>query len=107
MSGIIRPEDRVYVAKGWGYEDWLYNGIYCGKILFIKRGKKCSWHYHDIKDEVIHCQSGAIEMLFGDDDDIEKAQKAGKSPPSSNVKRKKMRMIRKDEREKDLRSQGY
>jgi oxalate decarboxylase/phosphoglucose isomerase-like protein (cupin superfamily) len=74
-SGLITPESRVYVAKGWGYEDWLYNGDYCGKILFIKRGKRCSWHFHHIKDEVIHCQAGSIEMLYGDSDDISAAQK--------------------------------
>jgi len=72
---FIPPENRVYVPKGWGYEDWLYNGVYCGKILFIKRSKRCSWHYHPIKDEVIHCQTGKIEMLFGEDDDINKATK--------------------------------
>jgi quercetin dioxygenase-like cupin family protein len=75
MSGLIKSEDRVYVSKGWGYEDWLYNGDYCGKILFIKKGKKCSWHYHPIKDEVIHCQEGSIEMIYGDSDDISVAQK--------------------------------
>ena len=77
---LIPPEHRVYVTKGWGYEDWLYNGVYCGKILFIKQSKRCSWHYHPIKDEVIHCQSGKIEMLFGEEDDIHKARKVTMRP---------------------------
>ena len=42
-----------FVSKGWGYEKWIANSpSYCGKLLFIAKGKKCSWHYHKLKDEV-------------------------------------------------------
>ena len=44
---------------------------YCGKILFIAKDKKCSWHYHDKKDEVFYVQSGKIRIFYGWTDDIE------------------------------------
>ena len=60
--------------KGWGYENWIVNNIdYCGKLLFFHKDKKCSWHYHKIKDETFYLQSGKILLLYGDSDDIEKA----------------------------------
>jgi mannose-6-phosphate isomerase-like protein (cupin superfamily) len=50
-----------YVSKGWGYEIWIANNEkYCGKILHIVKGKKTSWHYHNIKDEVLYVKSGRI-----------------------------------------------
>jgi quercetin dioxygenase-like cupin family protein len=61
--------------KGWGYEKWIVNNEeYCGKLLFLAKGKKCSWHYHKLKDEVFYIQSGRIKVIFSDTDDIEKAQ---------------------------------
>ena len=61
--------------KGWGHELWIYNSdLYCGKILYFDEGKKCSWHYHEIKDEVFYVQSGRIELLFSESDDIKSAQ---------------------------------
>ncbi len=55
-----------FVSKGWGYEKWIANSpSYCGKLLFIAKGKKCSWHYHKLKDEVFYVQSGAIELVYG------------------------------------------
>ena len=45
MKGEIHP-------KGWGYENWIVNNeMYCGKVLFFEAEKKCSWHYHVLKDE--------------------------------------------------------
>ena len=59
-----------YVPKGWGYEKWIVNKKeYCGKILFFNAGKKCSWHYHEIKDEVFYLQSGRMIVRYGDTDD--------------------------------------
>jgi len=64
-----------FVSKGWGYEKWIVNNEeYCGKLLFLAKGKKCSWHYHKLKDEVFYVQSGKIKVIFSDTDDIEKAQ---------------------------------
>ena len=34
----------------------------------------CSWHYHEIKDEVFYVQSGKLLVKYSDQDDIEKAK---------------------------------
>ena len=61
--------------KGWGYEKWIVNtDKYCGKILFFEEGKKCSWHYHKIKDETFYVQSGEILLRYGNSDDYEKSE---------------------------------
>jgi quercetin dioxygenase-like cupin family protein len=63
-------EDRVFVPKGWGYEDWIVNKEeYCGKLLFFKKGKRCSWHYHKLKDETFYVHSGELEVRHGWSDD--------------------------------------
>jgi quercetin dioxygenase-like cupin family protein len=65
-----------YVPKGWGYEQWIVNKPeYCGKLLSFVKGKKCSWHYHKIKDEVLFVHSGKIEVLYSDNDDLSAAEK--------------------------------
>ena len=77
-SSAPRAADPVkFVPKGWGYEKWIVNcEKYCGKILFISKGKQCSWHYHRKKDEVFYVQSGAIMIYYGWDDNIELAKTA-------------------------------
>lgn len=71
----IHPE-RTFVPKGWGYEDWIVNKEqYCGKLLFFKKGKKCSLHYHKLKDEVFYIQSGKVKVFWTDD--LEHALKLG------------------------------
>jgi mannose-6-phosphate isomerase-like protein (cupin superfamily) len=49
------------VPKGWGREVWIANNeLYCGKILEIKKGKRCSLHYHRIKNETFFLRSGRM-----------------------------------------------
>ena len=49
--------------KGWGEELWIVNTpLYCGKKLILKKGKKCSIHYHIKKDETFYVQSGTVLM---------------------------------------------
>jgi len=63
-----------FVKKGWGYEKLIINkSEYCGKLLFFNAGKKCSWHYHKIKDEVFYLQSGRMIVRYSDQDDLDKA----------------------------------
>ena len=63
------------VPKGWGHEKWIVNNEkYCGKLLFIEKGKRCSWHYHKIKDETFYLQSGLISLYYGFEEDIGKAE---------------------------------
>jgi mannose-6-phosphate isomerase-like protein (cupin superfamily) len=65
-----------HVEKGWGHEEWIVNNdLYCGKILYFKEGKKCSFHMHLIKDETFYINSGALEVVYGLTDDIEDATK--------------------------------
>ena len=60
-----------FVPKGWGFEKWIVNcEEYCGKLLYFVKGKKCSWHYHKLKDEVFYIHSGKIKLLYGDEDDL-------------------------------------
>jgi mannose-6-phosphate isomerase-like protein (cupin superfamily) len=62
------------VNKGWGYEKWIENNEeYCGKLLYFYEGKRCSWHYHKLKRETFYIQSGMIELLFSEKDDIDNA----------------------------------
>ena len=53
------------VEKGWGYELWIHNDEeYCGKLLYFKKGKKCSLHYHEKKKETFYLQDGKLECTF-------------------------------------------
>ena len=38
-SGPIYPENRVFLSQPWGWEDWIFNGKFCGKVIFIKNGQ--------------------------------------------------------------------
>lgn len=66
----LTHKDMKFVSKSWGYELWIVNNEkYCGKILFIKQGKHCSFHYHKLKDEVLYIQSGKIQFRYQDPTD--------------------------------------
>jgi quercetin dioxygenase-like cupin family protein len=66
--------DIKFVPKGWGFEKWIVNNEkYCGKLLYLVKGKKCSWHYHKLKDEVFYVQSGKILLKYSDSENLEKA----------------------------------
>lgn len=70
MSGLIIPTDMNYVPKPWGYEVWICNNErYCGKKLFIRQGKFCSYHSHKIKDEVLYIETGHIWIYYQEVDD--------------------------------------
>jgi quercetin dioxygenase-like cupin family protein len=63
--------DIKHVDKGWGHEKWIVNKPeYCGKLLFLRKGKRCSWHHHKLKDEVFYIQSGKIMLFYSDTNDI-------------------------------------
>ena len=49
--------------KGWGREVWIANNDqYCGKILEIKKGKRCSLHFHKLKTESWYLRSGHLRL---------------------------------------------
>jgi mannose-6-phosphate isomerase len=54
----IRDTHRV--PKEWGEEHWIVNGDYCGKKLVLRKGYRCSLHYHKVKDEVFYLIAGRV-----------------------------------------------
>ena len=66
---MITNQPEIHVAsKGWGFEKWIVNNDkYCGKLLYIIKGKKTSLHYHRIKDETFYVHSGKATVYFTDD----------------------------------------
>ena len=51
--------------KGWGEEHWIHNGEdYCGKKMFLKKGKRCSLHFHVLKHETFYISKGKVQMEF-------------------------------------------
>ena len=60
--------DVPFVSKNWGHELWFDNNEkYCGKLLYFVKNKKCSLHYHLIKQESFVVHSGKIELWWHDD----------------------------------------
>ena len=53
------------VPKTWGEEHWIVNKEYCGKKLVLKKGHRCSLHYHKAKDEVFYVTKGRIFLEIG------------------------------------------
>ena len=51
------------VPKVWGEERWLVNNrLYCGKLMILRKGWRCSFHMHKVKDETFFVRAG--RMLF-------------------------------------------
>ena len=70
-----------FVSKGWGFEKWIVNcEEYCGKLLYFVKDRRCSWHYHKLKDEVFYVQSGKILVKYSDKDSIKHANEKVLSP---------------------------
>tara|TARA_R110000824_G_scaffold45728_1_gene132041 strand:+ start:12053 stop:12421 length:369 start_codon:yes stop_codon:yes gene_type:complete len=75
MNERTHELEMTHVDKGWGWERWIVNcEEYCGKLLFFDKGKRCSWHFHKLKDEVFYLQSGKMMIYYSEGDDIEKAK---------------------------------
>tara|TARA_R110000744_G_scaffold78329_2_gene154434 strand:+ start:40 stop:399 length:360 start_codon:yes stop_codon:yes gene_type:complete len=72
---MAQTGEMKFVPKGWGFEKWIVNNEeYCGKLLYFVKGKRCSWHYHILKDEVFYIQSGKMLVKYSESDDIDKAE---------------------------------
>ena len=55
----------TYAPKVWGHEIWVTNSDkYCGKVLTVRKGGFCSYHYHKIKDEVLLLIKGSIRISY-------------------------------------------
>lgn len=55
------------VLKPWGHEDVfaLADGLYCGKLLFIKAEHSLSLQFHEHKDETIAVYDGRLVLEIG------------------------------------------
>ena len=61
MNRVRKPVKSV--PKGWGREVWIVNGnLYCGKILEISKGKRCSLHFHKLKTESFYLRAGRLKV---------------------------------------------
>lgn len=61
-----RPAIEV-ISKIWGFEKRIiHNDKYCGKLLYIVKGKHTSLHYHKVKDETFFVHSGKVHVFFFD-----------------------------------------
>lgn len=59
------------VQKEWGYEKWIVNdekNNYCGKFLYIKKGKGFGRHFHSDKVETFTV-FGKVELTITDTKD--------------------------------------
>jgi mannose-6-phosphate isomerase-like protein (cupin superfamily) len=55
--------------KGWGRELWIANNdLYCGKILEINKGKRCSLHFHKLKTESFYLRAGQLMVRVQESD---------------------------------------
>ncbi len=68
-----RSRKPVHIEpKGWGREVWIANNDkYCGKILEIKKGKRCSLHYHKLKTESFYLRAGLLKIRVKESADSE------------------------------------
>jgi mannose-6-phosphate isomerase-like protein (cupin superfamily) len=73
MNRVRKPV--LIVPKGWGREVWIANNpLYCGKILEIKKGKRCSLHYHKLKNESFYLRSGRLKVRIKESPEAEKTE---------------------------------
>ena len=59
------PTKTHVVPKSWGEEHWIVNREYCGKKLVLKKGHRCSLHFHKVKDEVFYVIRGRVYLELG------------------------------------------
>lgn len=59
---FARPPIHIE-PKGWGREVWIANNTrYSGKILEIRKGKRCSLHFHKLKSESFYLRAGRLRI---------------------------------------------
>jgi mannose-6-phosphate isomerase-like protein (cupin superfamily) len=79
MSRVRKPVNIV--PKGWGREVWIANSsLYCGKILEIKKGKRCSLHYHELKTESFYLRTGRLHVRINESPDCPEAEEFELNP---------------------------
>lgn len=83
MTELLKKKERRVIQKDWGWIDWIYNGEFCGKIIYMKKDRHNSWHYHNLTDEVAYVEDGEVELTYGLRDDgadaVTKTLKSGEA----------------------------
>ena len=58
------------IEKPWGFEIlFATTPRYAGKVLFVRKGRRLSLHYHKIKDEVLYVHNGKVDIEIERDDE--------------------------------------
>jgi mannose-6-phosphate isomerase-like protein (cupin superfamily) len=71
LAGFVRAPEHIE-PKGWGREVWIANNAkYCGKILEIRKGKRCSLHFHKLKSESFYLRRGRLRIRLKESIDAE------------------------------------
>ncbi|MBS3132454.1 cupin domain-containing protein [Candidatus Woesearchaeota archaeon] len=65
MNSSYSMTKRKEVDKVWGKEVWIVNRDYCGKILVLNKGYRCSMHHHKLKDETFYILKGKVLLEIG------------------------------------------
>ena len=70
QKGKTMTDDRPVIemiSKVWGFEKKITsNKTYCGKLVYIVKGKNTSLRYSSAKDETFYVQSGKVHVFFFD-----------------------------------------
>jgi mannose-6-phosphate isomerase-like protein (cupin superfamily) len=79
---IASPRKPVHIEpKGWGREVWIANNpLYCGKILEIRKGRRCSLHYHKLKTESFYLHKGRLKVRVKESVDSDRLDEFEISP---------------------------
>lgn len=66
---MLAPRRPIHIEpKGWGREIWIANNpMYCGKILEIRKGKRCSLHFHLLKTESFYLRGGRLKISLNEE----------------------------------------
>ena len=65
MVIMTNETEKIVVPKVWGTEEWVVNTPdYCGKILNLNEGFRCSMHYHKRKDETFYIVDGEVLLEY-------------------------------------------
>lgn len=51
--------------KVWGSETLIANRDFCGKVMTLRKGMRCSLHYHRVKDETFLVTRGLVMVELG------------------------------------------
>lgn len=62
----LEQAEAPRMPKVWGEERWIVNRDYCGKVMTLRKGFRCSLHFHKQKDEVFYVTRGRVFLEVGD-----------------------------------------